>query len=551
VNGTARFGIDIRVPGMKVASVLACPVFGGKLKSVSASDSLALPGVIQLLRIEDAVAIVADNTWIAIKALKLLEVEWELGPNQAMSTVSVRALLAEASEHGKPIVALDEGSALEGLSKGAKRLDATYELPFLAHAAMEPINTIVHVRPDACEVWVGTQVPLFAAMYASGITGLPMEKITIHGQLIGGGFGRRLEADSIAQAVMFAKQVPYPLQVVWTREEDIKHDFYRPAYHDRISAALDAEGMPSALWHRTSGGSVLARYAPAAMPASGLDGDAVEGSLEIPYTIPKRLVEWVREDPPEHVPFSWWRGVGPTHNVFVVESFIDELAHEARQDAVEYRRKMLVANTRALAVLNLAAEQSGWGQPLPARSGRGVSLHQSFGSFCAMVVQIEVSEHGDIRLIRTTAAIDCGQTVNPDNVVAQIEGGAIFGLSAALYSGIDFENGRTVQSNFNDYRVLRINEAPSLGVHHIRNLENPGGIGEVGTVSAAPALGNAIFNATGIRIRTLPFDRHRLSEDAAANKVVDGAARAAAALFAAKALDSELTLCPQNMEVAR
>ncbi|MFS2150739.1 molybdopterin cofactor-binding domain-containing protein [Rhizobium sp. Rhizsp42] len=536
VDGSAIFGLDVRVPGMKVASVIASPVFGGTLRSVDDSEAMKIPGYLRTISIPNAVAAVADNTWAANRAAAALRILWDDGHNINVSTASIRAELATASKDGTPIVALNQDGAVEGLSKGTKRVDATYELPFLAHATMEPINTIVHVQPDACDIWCGTQVPATAVMLAAQITGLPQEKVRMHNQLIGGGFGRRLEADSIAQATAFAKQVDYPLQVVWTREEDIRQDYFRPAYHDHVSAALGAGDLPVAMWHRTTGGSVLARFAPAAMGPDGLDSDVVEGSVEIPYDIPKRRVDWVRHDPPKGLPFSWWRGVGPAHNVFVIETFIDELAHKAGQDPIEYRAKMLAHNPRALAVLRLAEKESQWGTPLPARHGRGVSLHQAFGSFCALVVEVAVWPEGTIKLVKATAAIDCGFTVNPDTMVAQIEGGTLFGLSAALFSGIEFEGGKTVQSNFHDYRILRIDEAPRMTVHHIQNAENPGGIGEVGTASAFPALGNALFAATGVRLRATPFDHRQLVSQSSDKPVLGSLAPTAGVSLALAAL---------------
>lgn len=536
VDGSAIFGVDVRVPGMKVASVIASPVFGGTLRSVDESEAIKIPGYRRTISIANAVAAVADNTWAAIRAAAALRILWDDGDNINVSTASIRAELATASKDGTPIVALNQQGAIDGLSKGTKRVDATYELPFLAHATMEPINTIVHVQPDGCDIWCGTQVPATAVILAAQITGLPQEKVRMHNQLIGGGFGRRLEADSIAQATAFAKQVDYPLQVVWTREEDIRQDYFRPAYHDHVSAALGAGDLPVAMWHRTTGGSVLARFAPAAMGPDGLDSDVVEGSVEIPYDIPKRRVDWVRHDPPKGLPFSWWRGVGPAHNVFVIETFIDELAHKAGQDPIEYRAKMLAHNPRALAVLKLVEKESQWGTPLPARHGRGVSLHQAFGSFCALVVEVAVWPEGTIKLVKATAAIDCGFTVNPDTMVAQIEGGTLFGLSAALFSGIEFEGGKTVQSNFHDYRILRIDEAPRMTVHHIQNAENPGGIGEVGTASAFPALGNALFAATGVRLRATPFDHRQLVSQSSDKPVLGSLAPTAGVSLALAAL---------------
>jgi isoquinoline 1-oxidoreductase beta subunit len=374
---------------------------------------------------------------------------------------------------------------------------------------MEPINTTIHVRPDGCDIRVGTQVPTVAQTIAAKVLGMPPEKVAIHNQLLGGGFGRRLEADSIGQAAAFGKQVRYPLKIIWSREEDIQHDLYRPAYYDRMAAGLGTDGKPPAWVDHVTGGSVMGHYFSGGLPQGKLDEDAVEGVKEPPYELPAIHVDWTRADPP--VPITWWRGVGPTHNVFVVESFMDELAQAAGQDPVAYRQSLLSGRPRAAAVLKLAAEKSGWGRPLPHGTGRGVSLHDSFGSYLAVVVEVTVSNAGEIRLNRAVAAVDCGQTINPDTVKAQVEGGLVFGLSAALYSDITFEGGRVQQSNFNDYRMMRMNEAPPIEVHHILNGESPGGIGECGTVSAAPALANAVFAATGRRLRRYPLNRNELA----------------------------------------
>ncbi|MFC7554791.1 xanthine dehydrogenase family protein molybdopterin-binding subunit [Pseudoroseomonas wenyumeiae] len=401
-----------------------------------------------------------------------------------------------------------DGDVDGALARATKRVEAAYELPFLAHATMEPINTTIHVRPDGCDIWVGMQVPTVAQSIAAKVLGLPPEKVAIHNQLIGGGFGRRLVADSIGQAAAIAKQVSYPLKIVWSREEDIRHDLYRPAYYDRLTAGLGPDGLPVAWVDHVTGGSLMGNYFPGGLPEGKLDADAVEGALQPPYDLPAVHVEWMREDPP--VPITWWRGVGPTHNVYVVECFMDELAHAAGRDPVDYRRALLGKLPRARAVLDLAAEKSGCGTPLPAGCGRGVSLHDSFGSYLAVVVEVAVSDLGKVKLRRVVAAVDCGQTVNPDTVAAQIEGGLVFGLSAALCSDITFEGGRVQQSNFNDYRMMGINETPPIEVHQIRNNENPGSIGENGTVSAAPALANAVFAATGKRLRRYPIDRREL-----------------------------------------
>jgi isoquinoline 1-oxidoreductase beta subunit len=371
---------------------------------------------------------------------------------------------------------------------------------------MEPINCTVHVRPDSCEIWLGNQVLARAQAIAARVSGLPVERVNAHNHVLGGGFGRRLEVDYVAQAVAIAKQVDGPVKLVWTREEDIQHDIVRPYYYDRLSAGLDGQGQVIAWSHRVTGSSVTARWFPPGFKG-GLDPDSVEGAAEeLPYAIPNILVDYVRYETPAVIT-GWWRGVGPTHNIFMVESFIDELAAAAKRDPVDYRRALLGNQPRARAVLELAAQKAGWGQPLPARHGRGVSVQYAFGSYLSQVTEVTVSNDGEIRVPRVTCAVDCGIVVNPDTVKAQMEGGIMFGLTAALYSEVTLKNGRIQQSNFNDYRMLRMNEAPTIEVYVIKSTEAPGGIGEPGTVSAAPALTNAIFAATGKRIRKLPVTR--------------------------------------------
>ena len=379
---------------------------------------------------------------------------------------------------------------------------------------MEPVNCTVHVRPDGCDVWVGTQVATRAQTVAAKVTGLPLEKVHVHNHLLGGGFGRRLEVDFVAQAVAIAKQVDGPVKVVWTREEDIQHDVYRPYYYDRLTAGLDAQGRPIAWSHRVTGSSIVARWAPALFQ-NGLNPDAVEGAADLPYALPNILVEYVRQEPPGQaatweqgvgpLATTWWRGVGPTHNIFVVESFIDELAAAAKQDPFECRRALLGNAPRARAVLELAAEKAGWGTPLPARTGRGISVQHAFGSYVAEVAEVAVSEEGEVRVQRMVCAVDCGTIVNPDTVRAQMEGGIVFGISAALFDEISLKNGRVEQSNFHNYRTLCLNEAPVIEVYLVQSTETPGGIGEPGTSAVAPAVCNAIFAATGKRVRKLPL----------------------------------------------
>ncbi len=519
VNGAAQFGIDVQLPGMKVATLAACPVFGGKLASVDDSNAKAIPGVQQVVRLDDAVAVVADHMWAAKQGLAALDIRWDEGPNAKLSTADiVRQLEAASQQPG--VVARKDGDVARAMAGAARKVEAVYEVPFLAHATMEPVNCTVHVRRDGCEIWVGTQVPTFARTAAAKLTGLPRERVQVHNHLLGGGFGRRLEVDFIIRAVQIAMQVPGPVKVVWTREEDIQHDMYRPYYYDRIAAGLDERGRPLAWSHRIAGSSIEARVISQLFPKTlrviraggvhrlgamikGLDLDAVEGAAEPPYTLPNIRVEYVRQEPPG-VPTAFWRGVGPTHNIFVVESFIDELAAATKQDPFQYRRALLDQSPRAKAVLELAALQAGWGRPLPPGSGRGISLLHAFGSYIAQVAEVSVSEQGDVRVPRVVCAVDCGIIVNPDTVTAQLESGVIFGITAALFGEITIKDGRVEQHNFNDYRALRINEAPAIEVHLVKSREAPGGIGEPGTSAVMPAVANAIFAATGKRIRKLP-----------------------------------------------
>ena len=379
------------------------------------------------------------------------------------------------------------------------------------------LNTTVQVSADRCEIWVGTQVPVRCVNVAAKVTGLPASKIVLHNHYLGGGFGRRLDHDSVEQAVRFAKQVSYPVKIIWTREEDIRHDIVRPMYYDRISAILGSDGRPVWYGDHITSATVLARWMPEAMGKDGMDDDVIECAAETPYSIPNLDVNWARHDMPAGLEVGWWRGVGPTHNLFVIESFMDELAHAAGKDPVDYRRVLLAKDSRALGVLELAAQKIGWGSgTLPPRVGRGVALGSPFGSHVCLIVEAEVTPQGEVRLRRAVAAIDCGIAINPSSIEAQVQGGLLFGLSAALYSAITLKDGAFEQSNFHDYRNLRMNEVPRVEVYRVDSLESPGGLGEVGTAIAAPALGNAIFAATGVRLRSLPVDKHQLAENGAA-----------------------------------
>ena len=519
VNGKAQYGIDVRLPGLKVATVAVCPVFGGKLASVDDSRAKAIPGVHQVVRLADAVAVVAEHMWAAQQGVAALDIRWDEGPNAQLTTADIVRQLDAASQ--KPgVVARKDGDVAQAMAGAARKIEAIYQVPFLAHATMEPVNCTVHVRPDGCDLWVGTQVPTFAQTAAAKVTGLPKDSVLVHNHLLGGGFGRRLEVDFIVRAVEIAKQVAGPVKVVWTREADIQHDMYRPYYYDRIAAGLDERGTPIAWSHRVTGSSIMARVTSELFPKTlrvmraagwhqlvamvkGLDVDAVEGAAEPPYALPNIRVEYVRQEPPS-IPTAFWRGVGPTHNIFVVESFIDELAAATQHDPFQYRRALLDQSPRAKGVLELAALQAGWGRALAPGSGRGISLLHAFGSYIAQVAEVSVSKQGDVRVGRVVCAVDCGTIVNPDTVKAQMESGIIFGISAALWGEITLKNGRVEQHNFNDYRVLRLPEAPVIEVHLVQSTAAPGGVGEPGTSAVMPAVANAIFAATGKRIRKLP-----------------------------------------------
>jgi isoquinoline 1-oxidoreductase subunit beta len=503
VDGRALFGIDTRLPGMKVAAVAISPVLGGKARTIDEKAALTVRGVRQVVNVDEAVAVVADHMAAAKKGLEAAAVTWDDGPNSKVSSADIVKQLAQES-HKPGAVARNVGDAGKALAEAAQRVDAVYQVPFLAHAAMEPMNCTVHLQQDRCDIWVGTQAPTITQSLVAELTGLPKDVVKIHNHLIGGGFGRRLEADGTVLAVKIAKHIDGPVKVIWSREEDIQHDMYRPYYLDRLSAGLDATGKPVAWMHRIAGSSVMARYYPPYVK-DGLDPDAVEAAAEPPYALPNIHVDFVRVEPPG-VRTSWWRGVGPTHNVFVVESFIDELAHAARQDPVAYRKELLGHNPRALAVLSLAAEKAGWGSPLPARNGRGISVQFAYGSYTSQVAEVEVAPDGSVKVKRIVCAIDCGMYVNPDTIEAQVQGGTLFGLTAALHGSITFKDGRVEQSNFDTYLPMRIDEVPMVETHLVKNAEAPGGVGEAPTAIVSAAVTNAIFAATGKRLRSLPIN---------------------------------------------
>jgi isoquinoline 1-oxidoreductase beta subunit len=511
VNGTAVYGIDVRPPGVKIATLAQSPVFGGRVKSVDDGAAKTVKGVRQIVRLDDAVAVVADHMGAAKKGLAALVIEWDDGPHARLNTQEIVDELEKATLNSGP-VAQNIGNSDAVMASAATKVEATYEVPFLAHATMEPMNCTVHLRKDGCEVWVGSQAVARAQAAAAKTAGLPLDKVVVHNHLIGGGFGRRLEIDGVIRAVQIAQHVDGPVKVVWTREEDIQHDMYRPYFFDRMSAGLDGKGMPVAWNHRFAGSSIIARWAPPFFN-NGLDPDTTEGAINLAYALPNLHVEYLRVEPPG-VPTAFWRSVGPSHNVFVTESFMDELAAAAKQDPVVYRRALLDKSPRAKVVLELAAQKAGWGQPLPEGVGRGVSVQFAFATYMAQVAEVEVSRDGAVRVRRVVCAVDCGTVVNPDTVQAQIQSAIIFGITAALYGEITVKDGRVEQTNFDAYQILRMNEAPAVEVHIVQSFEPPGGMGEAGTSAVVPAVTNAIFAATGKRLRKLPIDTTALKQRA-------------------------------------
>jgi len=506
VNGRTTYGIDALPKGVRFATLSLCPVFGGKVAHVDEAPARAVAGVRQVVVLDDLVAVVGDNTWAARQGLEALDIAWAEGPNAAVDSAAIWADLRQASLQ-TGVVAKEAGDAPNALSSG-KRLEAAYEMPLLAHAPMEPLNCTVHVRPDACDVWIGTQVIGRVQSAVAETLGIPVERVTVHQHMIGGGFGRRLETDMAATAARIGRHVDGPVKVTWTREQDIQHDVYRPVYRDLMAASLQ-DGRISGWTHRIVGSAVIARWLPPAYQ-NGVDIDAVDSAIDIPYDLPNKRVEFVRREPPA-VPTGFWRGVGPNNNVFAIESFIDELATLQGADPVDFRVAMLDGTPRLREAVRTAAKEAGWGEPLPARVGRGVAAQVAFGSFIATVVEAEVDPGGTVGLRRVVCAVDTGIAVNPDTIVAQLQGGLVFGLTAALYGEVTIDKGRVQQSNFHDYRVLRMNEVPPIEVHLIRNGEAPGGIGEAGTTAAAPALCNALHAATGVRLRRLPIDEAALA----------------------------------------
>jgi isoquinoline 1-oxidoreductase beta subunit len=506
INGTAVFGLDVNLPGMLVAVVARSPVFGGKVRSFNADKAKSVSGVKHVVEIPRGVAVVADGFWAAKRARDLLEIDWDEGPLAALDRRTQGEQYA-AMAQTPGAIARKEGDAVSALAAAARKFEATYDLPYLAHAPMEPINCVADVRPDHCEVWTGTQFQTVDRAAAAEEAGLKPEQVNLHTTLLGGGFGRRAVPDShfVREAVQISKAIKTPVKVVWTREDDTRGGYYRPRALHKLSAGLDSAGNLVA-WQQ----SIVCQSFIVGTPfepyivKNGVDDTAVEGANDLPYAIPNLLVDW--HQAPGGVPTIWLRSVGHTHTAFVIETFLDELAHAAGKDPLEFRRSLLGdRHPRLRGVLDLAAEKAGWGKALPAGRGRGLALHESFGSYAAHVVEASVSRGGQVRVHRVVCAVDCGPAVNPENIRAQMEGGTVFGLTCALYGEITFENGRVKQRNFHDYPMLRMNEMPVVEAHIVSSTEKMGGVGEPAVPPVAPALVNAIFAVTGKRIRKLPI----------------------------------------------
>ena len=509
ITGKPIYAIDVRLPNMLYAAIVQCPVFKGTLKSVDETKLAGMKGIRRVVKQPDAVAVVADSWWRAKKAAEMLPVSWDFGANADVSSAMIRENVLGGLSAGDARVGRKDGDVDGALARAAKRIEADYEAPFLGHATMEPQNCTAHVTPDRVEIWVPTQDGETALAIAADAAGVPFSQVVVHKMMLGCGFGRRgIFQDFVRQAVLIAKEVDQPVKLVWTREEDTRHDFYRPVAAARMTAGLDADGTPIAWKIRTAGQSIIAAVSPRVMQF-GVDRNFLQGLLEdMPYELPNYLVDFAMRN--THVPVGVWRSVNHSQNAFFKESFIDEMAHAARTDPYLFRRKLLQHKTKDLAVLDAAATRAGWGTPAPSGVFRGIALHGSQNSICAQVVEVSVADNGKLRVHRVVSAIDAGHVVNPLTVELQTESAIVYGLTAALYGEITIERGRVVQSNFDDYPMLRLAEMPRVETVILASGGFWGGVGETPVPPLAPALCNAIFAATGKRIRSLPLKNHDL-----------------------------------------
>jgi isoquinoline 1-oxidoreductase subunit beta len=496
VTGSAVYGIDVRIPNMLVATVLRCPVVGGKVSTVDASAARAVPGVRRIVQLEASVAVVADATWPALRGRQALVVGWDEGPNAKLGQAALWSSVQDAVK-SSGATARHQGDVAHALASSSRTLEASYRAPLLAHLTLEPQNCVADVRPDGCTLWAPTQVPDRARDEVARLLGMNPERVVVHTTYLGGGFGRRLETDFVVEAVQLSKAVAAPVKVLWTLDDDFAHDFYRPLSAHQLRGALDATGQPVAWLHRLA--------VPSRSPErlrNGIDEGAMQGALQVPYAIPNLEVQFAAVSTP--IQLGAWRSVAHSYNAFAVESFIDELAHLAGKDALSFRRSLLGASPRHLRVLDLVAQKAGWGKPMPKGRARGLAVHESFGSVVAEVAEVVVEKEG-FRVERVVCAVDCGTVVNPNTVEAQVEGGVTFGLSAALREAITIDAGRTEQTSLAEYGPMRMRDAPRVEVHLVRTDEPPGGIGEPGVPPVAPAVANAVFTATGKRLRQLPL----------------------------------------------
>lgn len=501
-RGTATYGIDVVRPGMRVATLAQAPAIGATLSGCDERAARVVKGVRQVVRGEDVLFVVADHYWAARQGLEAAAPTWSAGSRASLHQAEIEAALAAACAQDGADAGTEGGDPGPALASAARVVRADYTQSFLAHAAMEPLSCVIHVENGRATLWTGTQVPASARQLAAETLKVPLENVTIHTYLMGGGFGRRLETDMIVRAAELGRHVDAPVKLVWSREEDVQHDMYRPAYHDRLEAALDASGRPVAWRHRIAGSSIMARLL--ADKFDGVDNDAIDGTATSLYPVAQRRTTFKQVE--SGLPTSWWRGVGGLRTTFAVESFVDELAHAAGQDPVAYRRA-LITDPRARGVLDLAAGKAGWGTPMGAGSGRGVSVLHLWDTYMAAVAEVTTGDGGDPRVTRVVVAVDCGQAINPAGIRAQVESGVLFAMSATLWGRITVAGGRVEQSNFHDYRVARIDDAPAIETHIVPSGESPGGMGEPPAAAIGPAIANALFAATGERRRSLPLVR--------------------------------------------
>ena len=508
VTGRALFGQDVRFDGLKIAVVERAPGFGASAL-VSFDDTAArkVPGVRAVVKVPSGVAVIADHFYAASEGRRALAptIKWELGPGAMLDTEEMRKQYRAMAQRAGTMAGA-KGDAAAALAKATRRLEAEYEGPFLAHAAMEPLNCTVKLTSDACEIWTGTQFQTIDQAAAAKVAGLTPAQVKVHTMFLGGGFGRRANpaADFVTEAVHVAKASGLPVKVIWTREDDMRGGYYRPQFLHRVQVGVGSDGLPMAWQHTVVCQSLFKGTPFEAMMQNGIDPSSVEGTVDSPYVtgLDSYLVDLHTPESP--VTVLWLRSVGHTHTAFVMESMIDELAHAAKVDPLEYRRRLLAKHPRHLGVLNLAAEKAGWGTSIPTGRGRGLAVHESFGSFVATVAEVSIDK-STIRVHRLVTAIDCGTCVNPAGVEAQVEGAAAYGLSAALHSELTLRAGRVQQENFDEYRVLRQSEMPRVEVFIVPSTEKPGGVGEPGVPTAAPAVANAVFALAGQRLRRLPF----------------------------------------------